>query len=145
MKISIRAAKIGDEDDIVSLIHQLAESAGETSPLTVDYLATYWRAPGSRILLAEVGGQTAGLLSYSVRPDLYHAGDSAYIENLVVADGWRGKGMGSALMKAALTEIEAAGCVEVSIAVMPDNEGAQGLYRSLGLVDEAVYLEKHFK
>lgn len=144
MEIAIRAAKIGDEDDIVSLIHQLAESAGEASPLKADYLATYWRAPGSRILLAEVDSQIAGLLSYSVRPDLYHAGDSAYIENLVVADGWRGKGIGSALMKAALAEIEAAGCAEVSIATMPDNDGAQRLYRSLGLVDEAVYLEKHF-
>ena len=44
----------------------------------------------------------------------------------------------------ALAALEAAGCAEVSIAAMPENEGAQRLYRSLGLVDEAVYLEKHF-
>jgi ribosomal protein S18 acetylase RimI-like enzyme len=144
MKINIRAAAPGDEQVVVALIHELAETDGDISPLTQDYLAVYWRNPGSRILLAEIDGQAAGLLSYSIRPDLYHAGASAYIENLVVAKDQRGVGIGSALLKAALAEIEAAGCVEVSIATMPENQGAQRLYRSHGLTDEAVYLEKHF-
>ena len=144
MKMNIRQAVPGDEKSVVRLIHELAETSGEDSPLIEDYIAAYWRSPGSRILLAEIDGQPAGLLSYSIRPDLYHAGDSAYIENLVVSSGHRGAGIGSALLKAALAEIEAAGCAEVSIATLPENEGAQRLYKSLGLVDEAVYLEKHF-
>jgi len=144
MKMNIRQAVPGDEKSVVRLIHELAETSGEDSPLIEDYIAAYWRSPGSRILLAEIDGQPAGLLSYSIRPDLYHAADSAYIENLVVSSGHRGAGIGSALLKAALAEIEAAGCAEVSIATLPENEGAQRLYKSLGLVDEAVYLEKHF-
>lgn len=144
MNLRIRAAVAGDEEGIVELIHLLAEAGGETSPLSADYLEQYFAFPGSRILLAEDGGEVVGLLSYSVRPDLYHAGDSAYIENLVVAEGRRGQGIGSALLRHALVELEDAGCVEVSIATMPDNLSAQRLYRSLGLVDEAIYLEKHF-
>ncbi len=144
MNIRIRTAGAGDEAGIVELIHQLAMAGGETSPLTADYLGQYFAFPGNRILLAEDGGEAVGLLSYSVRPDLYHAGDSAYIENLVVAEGRRGQGIGAALLRHALAELEASGCVEVSIATMPDNLTAQRLYRSLGLVDEAVYLEKHF-
>lgn len=142
--ITIRAAQAGDAGEIVRLIQQLAEAGGETSPLTADYLPKYMRYPGSRILLAEDGGEVFGLLSYSMRPDLYHAGDSAYIENLVVAQGRRGEGIGARLLEVALAELEAAGCVEAAIAAMPENKPAQRLYRSLGLVDEAVYLEKHF-
>ncbi len=145
MNLRIRAAEAGDGKRIVELIHQLAKAGGETSPLTAGYLEQYFGFPGSRILLAEDGERVIGLLSYSVRPDLYHAGDSAYIENLVVDQDRRGEGVGRALLKTALAEIERAGCVEVSIAAMPDNLAAQSLYRSLGLADEAVYLEKHFK
>lgn len=144
MQVIIRTASPGDEITIVNLIQQLAAADGEASPLTAEYVTKYMRAPGSVILLAEVDGQPAGLLSYSVRPDLYHAGDSAYIENLVVVQSRRGEGIGSALLKNALAALEAAGCAEVSIATMPDNQVAQRLYKSLGLVDEAVYLEKHF-
>lgn len=144
MDIVIRAAQAGDAPAVVRLIHQLAEATGETSPLSEDYLQKYLAYPGSRILLAEDGGEVVGLLSYSVRPDLYHAGDSAYIENLVVTETRRGEGIGRTLLERALTKLEAAGCAEVSIAAMPDNRGALRLYRSMGLVDEAVYLEKHF-
>lgn len=144
MQVTIRAASRGDENTVVSLIQQLAADDGETSPLSADYVKEYLHAPGSVILLAEADGQPVGLLSYSVRPDLYHAGDSAYIENLVVAQGRRGEGIGSALLKHTLAALEAAGCAEVSIATMPENQGAQRLYKSHGLVEEAVYLEKHF-
>jgi ribosomal protein S18 acetylase RimI-like enzyme len=144
MPVRIREAGARDSTSIVHLVHQLAAAGGETSPLTAEYLKKYFAYPGSRVLLAEDGDDAVGLLSYSVRPDLYHAGDSAYIENLVVVKGRRGQGIGAALLKHALAELEAAGCAEVSIAVMPENIGAQRLYRSLGLTDEAVYLEKHF-
>jgi ribosomal protein S18 acetylase RimI-like enzyme len=36
------------------------------------------------------------------------------------------------------------GCAEVSVSTLSDNEDAQRFYRSHGLVDEAVFLEKHF-
>jgi hypothetical protein len=36
-------------------------------------------------------------LSYSIRPNLYHNGDTALIEELIIRDAWRRKGLGSAL------------------------------------------------
>jgi ribosomal protein S18 acetylase RimI-like enzyme len=35
-------------------------------------------------------------------------------------------------------------CVEVSVTTLPDNQEAIAFYKSHGMVDEAVYLEKHF-
>jgi ribosomal protein S18 acetylase RimI-like enzyme len=144
MKTQIREAVPADAPHIAALIHELALSIGETSPIAPAYVLTYLGFPGCHILLAEQQGQIAGLLSYSIRPNLYHQGDTALIEELIVRDAWRGKGLGSALMRELLTRLEAAGCIELSVTTMPDNDGAIRFYHVHGLVDEAIYLEKHF-
>jgi ribosomal protein S18 acetylase RimI-like enzyme len=140
---TIREATLADAVAIASLIQDLAQSMGETSPITPAYVNTYLAFPGCRILLAEEDGQIAGLLSYSIRPNLYHNGDAALIEELIVMSAWRDQGVGSALLEALLARLEASGCVEVSVTTLPDNQGAIRFYRAHGLVDEAVYLEKH--
>jgi ribosomal protein S18 acetylase RimI-like enzyme len=142
--IPIREAQPSDAAAIAALIHELAESSGETSPITAEYARHYLAQPGSRALLAVQQEGVIGLLSYSIRPNLYHAANSAQIEELVVASAWRGKGVGGALLEALLLRLEAAGVAEVSVTTLPDNEDAIRFYRSHGLVDEAVFLEKHW-
>lgn len=141
--IRVAEAGPGDEAAIAALIQELAAASGDTSPVTEDYVREYLATPGSHILLARLEGQTVGLLSYLVRPNLYHAGPSALIEELVVSGAERGQGVGSALLRHLLAHLEATGCTEVSVTTLPDNEGAQRFYRAHGLVDEAVFLEKH--
>jgi ribosomal protein S18 acetylase RimI-like enzyme len=143
MDIRVREAGPGDEPAIVDLIQELAAASGEVSPITEDYVREYLATPASHVLLARQARRIAGLLSYSVRPNLYHAGPSALIEEMVVARSQRGQGVGSALLRHLLVHLEATGCTEVSVSTLPDNEGAQRLYRAHGLVDEAVFLEKH--
>lgn len=144
VKITVREAKPGDEPIIVDLIGELANTLGEPSPITPEYARAYLSYPGSGVLLAEDDDQVVGLLSYSVRPNLYHAAGSCLIEELVVSDSARGRGVGGALIPELLRRLASAGCAEVSVTTMPDNEGAKRFYRSHGLVDEAVFLEKHF-
>jgi nucleoside phosphorylase/ribosomal protein S18 acetylase RimI-like enzyme len=142
--LDVRLAIPADAARIAALIVELAASMGETSPVSARYAKGYLGFPGSSVLLAEEDGQVIGLLSYSVRPDLFHAGNSALIEELVVSEHARGRGVGSALLNALLARLEASGCAEVSVSAMPDNAGALRFYRSHGLADEAVFLEKHF-
>ena len=143
MSITVRQATPTDAPAIVELIGELARTLGGTSPITQDYVGEYIAFPGSSILLAQEDGRVAGLLSYSLRPNLYHAANSALIEELVVRESARGRGVGSALMSELLRRLPSQGCAEVSVTTMPDNEGAIRFYRSHGLVDEAVFLEKH--
>ncbi len=143
MEIHVSEAGQGDEAAIVALIQELAAASGETSPVTEGYVREYLATPDSHVLLARLAGRSVGLLSYLVRPNLYHAGPSALIEELVVAGAERGQGVGSALLRHLLTHLQATGCTEVSVTTLPDNEGAQRFYRAHGLVDEAVFLEKH--
>ncbi len=141
--ISIRSATPEDAPAVLRLIQEMAAGSGGTSPLTIRFVEDYLVSPVSQILLAESGSRVVGLLSYSIRPDLYHAAGSCYIEELVVERSSRGQGVGGALLEAVLQRAAEFGCAEVSLSVMPDNEPAIRLYRQHGLVEEALFLEKH--
>lgn len=145
MSLAVRRAVPADAPQVAALIQELAVSIGETSPVTAAYASGYLGFPGGNALLAEEDGQIVGLVSYSVRPSLFHAGNSALIEEMVVSESARGKSIGSVLLESLLAQLEAEGCEEVSVTTMPDNAGALGFYRSHGLVDEAVFLERHFE
>jgi ribosomal protein S18 acetylase RimI-like enzyme len=141
---TIRAARPDDANAITHLIQELATAIKEASPVTHDYVRIYLAFQGCGALLAEQDGAAVGLLSYSIRPNLYHGGPCALIEELVVCDTARGQGIGKALIREALRLFESMGCAEASVSTLPDNAGAQRLYRAMGFGDEAVLLEQHF-
>lgn len=143
-QINIREAEQEDATDLVWLIRELAADDGVMSPIDEAYARYYLSQPRFHALLAEVDGKTVGLLAYEIKADLYHAGDTCYISELVVTAGYRNQGVGSALMQSLFHQLEGSGCVEASVSTMPDNQGAIEFYRRHGMVDEAVFLEKHF-
>ena len=144
MSIIVRNAGPKDAAQVVSLIAELAENEGEQCSPTEAYVLTYLGFPGSEILLAVDGEHILGLLSFSRRPNLYHAGDSALIEELVVTADARGQGIGGILISDLVGRLETSGCEEVSVTTMPDNQQAIRFYRKQGFEDEALYLERHF-
>jgi len=145
MNFTIRTARSEDHAAIVGLIAELAASSGESTPITPEYARQYLEFPGSRALVAVEDRQVVGLLSYSLRPNLFHAGNSCTIEELIVAQPFRSRGIGGALLEELLRQLAELGCVEVSVTTMSDNHGAIAFYKSHGLTDEAIYLEKHFR
>ncbi len=143
--IQIRQANQDDIPSIVRLVRELAESGGERSPLAEDYAAYFLHQPNCYVLLAETEDQIIGLLSYLMTPNLYHASDTCTIPELIVTDGFRGRGVGSALMDDLIEHMASQGCVEVSVSTMPNNQGAIQFYKKHGLVDEALLLERHLR
>ncbi len=142
MKPNILIREAGPEDArrIVELIGQL----GSDSEVNEPYVLYYLTGTGRGVLLAQQEECICGLLSYSARADLFHGGDSVMIEELIVDETARGKGVGSALMEALLQRAQAMNCKELCLAVMPGNEGAIHFYKRHGLVEEALFLERHF-
>lgn len=141
--IVIRNVTDGDEPAVVRLIKELGQSSNDISPVTDNFVREYFRSPGCGILLAEDDGVVVGLLSYSLRPSLFHAAMSCLIETLIVTESARSQGAGRALMVEILRRAETQKWAEVSVSVMPDNQRALWFYKLLGLTDEAVLLEKH--
>jgi ribosomal protein S18 acetylase RimI-like enzyme len=143
MEITIRDAQPADADALVRIIRETADEDNERTPVSEAYVKEYLASPDSGILLAEAEGAVAGLLSYSIRPNLFHAAPSCLIELLVIRKHVRNHGAGSALVKTLLDRAGALGCAEVSVSTMPHNAGAIRFYRRHGLTEEAVFLETH--
>jgi ribosomal protein S18 acetylase RimI-like enzyme len=142
--VAVRDAEPQDSAIVAELVRELAAAVGEETPVTEAYVTKYLASPTSKALLAEIGGQVVGLLTYSVRPDLYHAASTCLIEELIVRDAARGQGVGSTLLGELFSRLTALGCAEVSVTTLPGNAKAIEFYRAHGLTDEAIFLEKHF-
>ncbi|MDD4050495.1 MAG: GNAT family N-acetyltransferase [candidate division Zixibacteria bacterium] len=141
--IIIRNGARGDESAVVRLVKELGENSNDESPVNDSFVQEYFRHSGCGILLAEDDGVVVGLLSYCLRPSLFHAAVSCLIETLIVTEVARSQGAGRALMVEILRRAETQKWAEVSVSVMPDNQRALWFYKLLGLTDEAVLLEKH--
>jgi len=140
----IREAGVGDDPVVARLIRELARGEGETSPVDDEAVAAYLDFPGSGAFVAEVDGAVVGVLTWFMRPGLFHGGRWACIDELFVQEQARRHGLGDALVGAAIKAFQAAGCREVSVSTMPDNEPARRLYARHGLTDESLLLERHF-
>ena len=55
---------------------------------------------------------------------------------MALLDGWRGQGLGTALLEAGVAWARAAGAHKVALEVWPDNAPALALYRRAGFVEE---------
>jgi ribosomal protein S18 acetylase RimI-like enzyme len=144
LNITIRTATEADAIVVVDLVQQLAESSPDDSPLDSNYVREYIKSGKGRILIAEADGVAIGMASFFIRPNLYHAGNSCFIDELVVADGHRRQGIGGALMAKLIEIAEAEHCAEITVCVDSDNDPAIKLYNRFGLVNESLLLERHY-
>ena len=79
---------------------------------------------GSRVLVAEVDGEAAGIGACERADDT--------ISDIWIAPAFEGRGAGSALIKALESEISDRGYAQAQIQVAAVNERALGLYEHLG-------------
>ena len=141
--IDLRESTSVDAPAIVLLIRTLARIMDVVTPVDEAYVREYIASPGSGILVADDGGQVVGLLSYSLRPSLVHAGRSCVIEELVIDQTTQRQGVGARLVEDLLRRAAEWGCVEVSVTTLAGQRGAIDFYKARGFSDDAVLLEKH--
>jgi ribosomal protein S18 acetylase RimI-like enzyme len=139
----IRDATVGDARVIVELVKELARSMGEESPLIEPYVQIYLDSTSNSILLAMAEDGIIGLLSYSLRPNLYHSGNICLIEELIVGEKARGRGIGARLLVELFSRMTIKDCAEISVSTLPGNQSAIEFYRKHGFKEEGVLLEIH--
>jgi RimJ/RimL family protein N-acetyltransferase len=145
MTTTVRAATVDDLDAAVDLYAAVAEEgrwiAGEAPVDTIERRARFESSinrDDAEFFVAEDDGRIIGELGIEV------AGYGVADFGMMVASDARGRGIGSALLSAAVDWARAAGAHKVALQVWPDNEGAIALYRRFGFEQEG-YLRRHYR
>jgi GNAT superfamily N-acetyltransferase len=94
----IREVQQGDTADVLQLLRQLWPEGHLDEARIGAIVERYVGDPGYWIYGYEVEGVLRGLVTVSFRWTLFHAGQVAIIEDLVVDEGFKGQGMGTALL-----------------------------------------------
>ena len=114
-------------DALARLLPQL--SPGRPGPSLLE-LAEIAGAPGTNLLVARDGDAVLGTLTLL----LYRlpTGIRGWIHDVVVDEAARGRGVGEALTREALSLAEASGARTVHLTSRPDREAANRLYERVG-------------
>jgi GNAT superfamily N-acetyltransferase len=77
-------------------------------------------------------GRIVGMVSAQLVISTAEGAPSAWVEDMVVSDGWRGRGIGRALLNSLLEWSCSKGATRAQLLVDIDNEPALGYYAHLG-------------
>lgn len=118
------------------LLPQLSRSARVMEAEALQALASW---PGNHLLVARVDGEIVGTLTLVTFP--IPTGLRAWIEDVVVDEAGRGRGVGAALTREAVRLARAAGARTVDLTSRPSRAAANRLYERLGfrVRDSKVY------
>lgn len=116
-------------DALNGLIPQLSSSA---APLSEKSLLRIIRSEPSHLLLAEEEGLYYGSLTLAVFT--IPTGTRAWIEDVVVSENARGKGVGRLLSQRAVDLAMELGAKTIDLTSRPSREVANNLYKSIGFI-----------
>lgn len=127
-----KAVEVTDEllSALTRLILQLAP---EKTPPTRDELTSILNSPGASLLVARLSDENdevAGILTLIVYR--VPTGARAVIEDVVVDEKYRNKGIAKALMTRAIELAREAGASNISLTSNPKREAANLLYQRMG-------------
>ena len=134
----VRPAEDGDLAAVAGLAGELAQSfAFCAERFRVTYPALL-AADGTRLLLAADGPEVTGYLLGFRHLTFYANGPVAWVEEVVVRPGDRGRGVGGALMSAFEQWAVGEECALVALAT----RRAAPFYRAVGYEESAAYFRK---
>ena len=132
----IRDARVGDEADIVSMIHELAlfERAPDECTVTESHIsaALFGEDPSAHCFIAEVDGAVAAMALWFRTFSTWDGVAGIHLEDLFVREGFRRRGLARALLGRLARECIERGYSRLGWAVLDWNTEAIGLYDSVG-------------
>lgn len=141
---TIRPARPADVPAMFALVRELAlfEKAPEQVTNTeADMLRDgFGDRPLFEALVAEINGAIVGMALYFVKYSTWK-GKGLYLDDLVVTESQRGKGIGMALLQAYLEKACACGARQVHWQVLDWNQPAIDLYKKMGASVDAEWLD----
>lgn len=134
----IRSATITDTPTIARLIRGLADYERLADEVALDEGRLrehlFGPRPFAEVLLAEEAGAVVGFALFFPSYSTFLGRPGIFLEDLFVEPGHRGRGHGTALLRAVARVAVERGCGRLEWAVLDWNEPAIRFYRSLGAV-----------
>jgi RimJ/RimL family protein N-acetyltransferase len=136
-RLTLRPAAADDDAALLAL--DIAEpGTGFPSVLARRRTAFFGSSLPADTLVAVVDGTLVGYVSLTHPTPLPENAHVSAVEGFTVAPAWRGRGVGRALLAAAVDEARRRGSRKVSLRVLATNERARRVYAAAGLEVEGV-------
>jgi RimJ/RimL family protein N-acetyltransferase len=128
---TVRPAAEGDRRALAELFAAVAEERDGIAtepPVNVERMAANWRLEGTLVAVAD----DAIVGEIRIDPSWMGFGEIG----MMVAAGSRGRGVGTALVEAAIEWSRSHGLHKLALGVFPHNQAAIALYRKCGFTEE---------
>jgi GNAT superfamily N-acetyltransferase len=132
----IRLASPADAPAFGRLLHAFNAEFGEPTPdaaLIAERAAPLMESGEVTVLFGGKGPD--GFAELRFRPSLYTGALDAYLEELYVVPERRGRGLGRALLEAAMEHARERGAVRIDLNTSVDDVAARALYESAGFTN----------
>jgi ribosomal protein S18 acetylase RimI-like enzyme len=129
----VRDGRVEDARALVELFAAVAEERDGIAtepPVDLDERTTQFTIGMDHTIVAVADGDFVGLVH--LEPTRHGFAELA----MLVAREWRGRGVGSALLVAAIERARADGLHKLTLEVFPHNDAGIALYRKFGFVEE---------
>jgi GNAT superfamily N-acetyltransferase len=131
----VRRATAADASDIGRLLHDFNTEYDDVTPgpeRLAERIATLLAGGDTDVLLAGPGPGPDGVAVLRFRPAIWAAALECYLAELYVVPAQRGRGLGRALMNAAIELARARGAAWMDLGTSEADVVARALYESLG-------------
>lgn len=122
--------------DILRMVQALSAFHGDTAQATLETLQTTLFNPDrATAFVAQIDGKLVGYAGLTFTPILHEGSVRIDIHHLYVAESYRSRGVGKALIAAARDFAQETGASRLTIGTDPENTGAHAAYRAMGLTE----------
>lgn len=139
--VDIRPASAEDVDNIHAGLLGIAETVGELQKMrsTPEDIRRdgFGDEPHFQVLIAEIDSEFAGMCLYFPIYSTWRGRPGAFVQDLFVAETFRGRKVGEKLLQRLARQVNDAGGVYLELAVDTGNVGAQRFYERIGVAHQA--------
>jgi ribosomal protein S18 acetylase RimI-like enzyme len=132
----VRRATVADAPKVARLLYDFQTEFSEPVPQVAvlgERVAEFIERGEATFLL--VGSGPDGIAEIRFRPSLMTGALDAYLEEFYVAPAKRGRGLGRALLEAAMETARAEGAMHMDLGTSEDDAAARALYESAGFTN----------
>ena len=144
----VREASFRDRYNLYDLIQNMRNVPLKTPDEVSEFnkiLTEYIRNPNIKIFLAEENLidniETCGFLSLFIKPILFQGINTCHVEDIIVKDDYKGKGIGASLLEAAINYGKKIKCKYVTVSVEGGDPMTKKFYKACGFTENSLEMK----